>query len=95
MRYLVGFKAMGRPTGTLGPARGCPCACRRVKSRHARTDLESDAESLPFEDESNDVVISSIGAGHVKALYGPTIATRANAAKTGRKAELDDALNAL
>lgn len=30
-------------------------------------------------------------AEHFRALYGPTIATRA---KTGREAELDDALNA-
>jgi len=32
-------------------------------------------------------------AEHFKARYGPTIAARANAGKTGREAELDDALN--
>ena len=31
---------------------------------------------------------------HFKARYGPTIAARANAAKTGREAELDEALDA-
>lgn len=31
---------------------------------------------------------------HFKALYGPTIAARANASKTGREAELDQALDA-
>jgi len=30
---------------------------------------------------------------HFKARYGPTIAARANAAKTGREAELDAALD--
>jgi SAM-dependent methyltransferase len=30
---------------------------------------------------------------HFKALYGPTIATRANAGRNGREAEFDDALN--
>jgi len=30
---------------------------------------------------------------HFKALYGPTIAARANAGRTGREAEFDDALN--
>jgi hypothetical protein len=30
---------------------------------------------------------------HFKAHYGPTIAARANAARTGREAEFDDALN--
>jgi SAM-dependent methyltransferase len=31
---------------------------------------------------------------HFKAFYGPTIATRANAAQTGREAEFDEALDA-
>jgi hypothetical protein len=30
---------------------------------------------------------------HYKARYGPTIAARANAAKTGREADLDAALD--
>ena len=30
---------------------------------------------------------------HFKARYGPTIAARANAAKTGRESEFDDALD--
>lgn len=33
------------------------------------------------------------GGEHFKAFYGPTIAVRANATKTGREAEFDEALD--
>ncbi len=32
-------------------------------------------------------------AGHFKALYGPTIAARANVVREGREAEFDEALD--
>jgi hypothetical protein len=56
---------------------------------------EADAEQLPFGEASFAVVMFSIGAMFApQPQHGPTLVARANAAKDGRKGELDAALDA-